>query len=72
MWREYFLLNAFMKEWCEEKGRGLIGHDVRMFSMVQQERRRLMMALYSSRNLEMACVQAAPKWNKEILLEIMT
>ena len=26
-----FLLNAFMKEWCEEKGRGLIGSNVRNF-----------------------------------------
>ena len=35
-----------MKEWCEEKGRGLIGNNVRNFSMVLQEQRRLMMALY--------------------------
>ena len=60
-----FLPNTFMKEWCEEKGEGLIGKNLEDFSMVLQEQRRLIMALYSPTKFK------SPKWTKEELLGVM-
>ena len=62
------LWNAFLKEWCEEKGTGLIGNNVEKFSMVLQEQHRLMMASNPSRIFEEI---KPPKWTKTILLDAM-
>lgn len=63
-----FLMNVFMKEWCEEKGSGMIGSDVKKFSMVLQEQRRLMSALSQARNFEEI---DPPKWTRANLIGIM-
>ena len=60
-----FILNAFLKEWCKERGTGLIGNNVEKFSMVLQKQCRMMMAFRSIEEIE------PPKWTKPILLDVM-
>lgn len=63
-----FLMDRFIREYCEQKGGGLIGSDPNNFSMVIQEQRRLMRALSPVKTFQ---ENDPPKWCRNELINLM-
>ena len=62
------LISSFLEEYCEEKGKGLIGDNPCNFSMVLQEQRKLCASFEPFKTLE---ENYPPKWTKAHLIKVM-
>ena len=62
------LKDRFMRELCEEKGEGLIGNDLRKFSMVLQEEHKLKRVLKPFQTFPEL---KAPMWSKDDVKTVM-